>query len=404
MPNLKQNLYPTMLTKNDTNTDENKAMDKSSVEKTAKRTAKRRFDIDVILWTAFTAIALLSLAGSLYIASGLPNRRMPTSSEFGTRPPTAEPEPPTPPDCSAEINRYNGEVAAALGRHLARIGKLASDFEEGLQSKGPHRFDSARAAIPGIRNSFANPVTMTAVVKDGALDKAFGGERLQERFNVALEKPFMFPCARAGQSLIADYETFVARIVAEDAAFREELASAHGELPASVRVEFPVERLRADMSKTYGALHGMPFKAGLVAIETAIEAATIKATARHARNLALRFGGKAIAKGAATAVAPVADGALPFGDIVAVGGAIWTACDIHQLMRVLPTEIEKSLEGTINSLQMQTLNSVSDAARRTLFAHEQAARSLAESAFAETGRNEAAQAIQGATTAEHSKR
>jgi hypothetical protein len=183
--------------------------------------------------------------------------------------------------------------------------------------------------------------------------------------------------------LIADYETCAARMSAESAAFREELAAAHAKLPEPVRVEFPVENLRGHMAQTYGALRKMPLKAGLVAAETAIEAATIRSTIASARNLALRYGGKAIAKGATAAAAPAADGPLPIGDAIAVFFAAWTAYDIYDLTGVLPREIEKSLKGTVNALQTQTIDAVSDAVRRTRDAHQEAARTLAATVMAQ---------------------
>ena len=332
----------------------------------------------LLLFLAFAAIALLSFRSSLRITDRLPNRHAPAAA---TRLRAAEPTPA--PDYSAEIRRYNDAVSDALDRHLERLDKIVGDFEKGLRTKGPHRFDGVRAAIPGIRKSFSSFGAMKDVVVDGALDKAFGGDRLQNRFNAALDKPFMQPCARAGQSLVADYETFAARMAAEDAAFREELASAHGLLPKDVRVDFPIETLRTQMAQTYGALRGMPLKAGLVAAEVAIEAATARTTVRAIRNLAVRLGGKAIAKGAASAVAPAADGPLPIGDILAIGGALWTAWDIYDLVDVLPKEIENSLKGTVDSLQAQTVEAVSNAAKQTRAAHEQAARSLAASAWAD---------------------
>ena len=71
---------------------------------------------------------------------------------------------------------------------------------------------------------------------------------------------------------------------------------------------------------------------------------------------------------------------LPIGDIIGVCGAIWTAYDIYDLVDVLPKEIEKSLKGTVDSLQTQTLNAVSNAARQIRASHEQAARALATAA------------------------
>ena len=339
--------------------------------------------VAVMLSLAFLAVAILSFSASRRIKNDLPHRQAPPAEEAGqqvpVRPVAARPETP-PPDYSAEIRRYNDEVSSALGRHLSRLEKIAGEFETGLRNNGPRRFDGARAAIPRIRDSFSSFGAMKGVVVDGALDKAFGGDRLGSRFNAALDGPFVRPCAGAGQSLVADYETFAARMAAEDAAFREEIAAAHGNLPKAVRVEFPVERLRSDMAKTYAALDRMPRKAGLVAAETAFEIATIRSTVAAAKSLALRFGGKAIAKAAASAVAPAADGPFPFGDLIAVGGAAWTACDIYDLTHVLPREIEKSLNGTVHSLQTQTINAMSDAARQTRAAHEQAARALAAAA------------------------
>ena len=152
--------------------------------------------------------------------------------------------PPIPEsDYSADIQRYNDEVAQALDRHLARIGELAAEFESGLRERGPGRFAAARAAIPGIRQSFDGFGVMSGVVKDGALDKAFGGDRLERRFNAALDAPFVRPCARAGASLVADFETFQAQLEAETAAFREEIGAAHGKLPEAVKA------MAADMMK-----------------------------------------------------------------------------------------------------------------------------------------------------------
>ena len=343
-----------------------------------KKTSSRHPFLTWFVCLAFAAVAAASFLASRRVSGGLPHPAPVRASE-GDFPESV----PSETDLAREIRRYNDAVSAALDRHLARLEKIAGEFEEGLRKKGPNRFDGVRAAIPGIRKSFASFGAMKGVVVDGALDQAFGGDRLQERFNAALEEPFMLPCARAGQSLVADYETFAARMAAEDAAFREELAAAHGRLPDDVRVDFPIETLRENMAQTYGALRGMPLKAGLVAAEVAIEAACIKTTVSAVRNLALRLGGKAIAKGAASAIAPAADGPLPIGDLVAVGGAIWTASDIYALVDVLPKEIERSLKGTVDSLQTQTIEVVSNAAKQTCAAHEQAARSLAASAWAD---------------------
>ena len=331
----------------------------------AAKKPSRRSRLTIVLALLFIILAFFSGLMSHLINSLLPRFAPPTSDSASIR-----------IDYASEIRRYNNEVSAALDRHLAALDKIAGDFEQQLRTTVPARFDEARAAIPEIRESFADFKTMCAIVKDGALDKMNGGDRLQNRFNAMLDKPFTQPCARAGASLIADYDTFAARMNAENAAFREELSSAHGKLPDTVRVASPSETLRTNMAQTYEALEAMPLKAGLlVAADLAIEPA-IKAV----RNLVLKFGGKTIAKGAASAVAPAADGPSPIGDIIAIGGYIWTGIDIVNLTKVLPNEIGKSLNETVDTLQAQTIDAASKAARETRAAHEKAARELAAAA------------------------
>ena len=190
------------------------------------------------------------------------------------------------------------------------------------------------------------------MVRDGALDKVRGGDRLQERFNAALEKPFIQPCAKASAGLLADCETLLARLDAEAAAFREEVAAAGAELPESVAAELPVETLKACMDATYGALARMPFKAVWVTWETASDAAMLP---KAICNLVLRCSGKTIGKAAASAVAPAADGPSPIMDLVSVGGFVWTCYDIHELMHVLPEQIENNLTATVDAVQTETL-------------------------------------------------
>ena len=109
------------------------------------------------------------------------------------------------------------------------------------------------------------------------------------------------------------------------------------------------------MDATYGALAQMPFKAGWVAWETASDAAMLP---KAICNLALRCCGKTIGKAAVSAAAPAADGPSPIMDIVAVGGFIWTCDDIHELMHVLPEQIENNLTATVDAVQEETFSSI----------------------------------------------
>ena len=369
MTNTTTNTTPT--TNNNTNTN----ADTNTNSRTSGSAARRGSRVRGILLAAFVALLAASAIVSRRIVGELPGEGF---APFANPPAAARPS----SSYSADIRRYNKAVADALERHIARLRQITDSFKAGLREKGPARFGEARAAIPGIRRKFSGFMEVSGVVKDGVLDKVLGGERLQNRFNAALDGPFIQPCARAGESLVSDYETFAARMAAEDEAFRNEIVEAHGSLPEAVRVGFPADTLRGRMASTYGALNRMPLKAGLVAAETAIEIATIRSTAKAVERLALRFGAKAIGKGAAAAVAPAADGPSPILDIVAVVCAAWTVKDICELKGVLPREIEKSLVATVDAVQSQTMDLVLRAAEETYAAHAAAAAELAKSATA----------------------
>lgn len=338
-----------------------------------------------------TPVLVLALVGVLLAAAHVPSCVDPAPDVFkprflpdGTVVPGAVPEPDPEPDHSADIQRYNAEVADALDRQLRRLGELAAAFEAGLRKNGPRRFDGVRAAIPRIRDSFDGFGPMADVVWDGAKDKVLGGDRLGTRFDKALDGPFVQPCARAGAGLIADLETFQARLEAETKAFREEIGTAHGKLPETVKADFPLDTLQRGMDRAFADLRRIPLHAGAVAGAAAIEAATIRGTAAAAKRLALWFGGKTIGKLAAGIGAAAADGPFPFGDFIAVGLAAWTAHDIYDLQNVLPREIAKSLTAAVDGMQAKTIDMVSDAARKAHAAYAAAARDLARAARTET--------------------
>ena len=81
----------------------------------------------------------------------------------------------------------------------------------------------------------------------------------------------------------------------------------------------------------------------LVNIGTGIELLFLKETFQAVSRLM----GKLTAKAAASAIAPVADGPLPVGDILSAAGFLWCGYDLFQVTEVLPAELQKSLENTI---------------------------------------------------------
>lgn len=105
--------------------------------------------------------------------------------------------------------------------------------------------------------------------------------------------------------------------------------------------------------------------------------------------IAGRLFSKQIAAGTASVVAPAVDGPLPIGDILAVGGAIWTGYDIYSSRRDFEQEITTSLEGVLRDMGRTVRDDASAHANRLLRQHEEFQNSIgvhAQGQFAQGGK------------------
>ncbi len=271
--------------------------------------------------------------------------------------------------------RYRAAVDAAGKAHLARLDRIYGDFLRGLSEKGPSRFASVRNAVPAIRRSVSGFKTAGKMVKDITLDQAKGGDRFERRLESLLETPFVRPLARAREGIFADCDTCAARLAAEARAYREEIGRAQAELPRPLQIRANNKGFQALVERDKATMREFASKARETAVGVALEAAFARSTYAAVRKLVTILGGKAVGKGAITVALPFVDGPIPVGDILAVGGAAWTAWDVHKLARVLPDAIENQLRATVDQTQRDTL---AEAARFAREAHDACVASAVE--------------------------
>lgn len=275
--------------------------------------------------------------------------------------------------------RYLAELDAAGRAHQDRLDGLRDDFLLGLGQKGPGRFGTARNAVPGIVHSVSGFKKTSKIVKDLALDKTRGGDRLERRFEAILG-PFVRQLVRAQESIRSDCNEYAADVEAEARAYREEIGRLQGKLPKELVLRPDDAALKARIESDRTMLRRYAAKAGETTIAVALEAVFVRSTIAAIRDLVLRIGGKAVAKGTASAVAPLADGPLPIGDAIAVIGFAWTAWDVRELSRVLPREMEGQLRATVDETQRDTLASAARFAREVHDAYAASAAALARTA------------------------
>ena len=86
-------------------------------------------------------------------------------------------------------------------------------------------------------------------------------------------------------------------------------------------------------------------------------------------------------------MAPAADGPLPIGDIIAVGGFAWTAWDIHHMTKKMPKEMQKGLTEAVDKIEADTLAEVRGNARKmkNIYRAEESVMRHAAYAALETG-------------------
>lgn len=276
--------------------------------------------------------------------------------------------------------RYKAELDKAARDHLRRQDEMLAAFLAGLEKKAPGRFNTARNAIPAVRSNLSGFKATAAMVKDLALDTTKGGNRLENRIETVIEVPFVRPLVRARESVLADCDAFAAQLEAEARAYHEEIGRAKARLPRNLRVRADAAGLGKLIERDKAVMHRYVHKAVETTIAVSLEAAFARSTVAAIREIVLIVGKKAVAKGTVTVALPFVDGPIPIGDLLAVGGAAWTAWDVHHLARVLPGKIETQLRATVDQTQRDTLAEAALFARKARDAYAASAAELGRAA------------------------
>lgn len=316
-------------------------------------------------------------------------------------------EPPVDVAPEAELNAklagerlevYRADLGRAQEKHLKRLERLHKQFVSGLRNRGKHRFNEAREGIPEIVASMTSFGEMCDIVKDVALDKTQGGNRVETRCERLMDASLVQPCIRARESLMADFECHAADMAEESERYAEEVRvlfeSTQTDLRAFLEAGLPMEQFDRDVQSIYAAMREQADATAWTSVGVVLEALTIRGTIasfkvvleyaiRKIAAFVAKQCGKAAAKAAVSAGLPFVDGPIPVGDIIAVGGFIWTAADVYELCRVLPRKLQHSLRETVDDLQKKTLLALEADAEQLYQGHVDFARQVHAMALGE---------------------
>lgn len=274
----------------------------------------------------------------------------------GALPPvvTGRAEPAKPAYDPADIERYNREVEDALVAYGKAIDAGAEAFGRRI-GDGRAEFAAVRAGIPQAVKPYKtfkeNRKLVTAVAKDRL--------RKTECTAELVRKDFMEPVFMPAMKAAASFDEAEARLREdlEDArqSAAERLAIAARNMPGLINapVKNALEKRTEVVAK--GCAKAVTTLAGAgVAIGVAggIEAILIRQTVASVARLCARAAGKA----AVSTAAPAADGPLPVGDIIAVGGFVWTGIDILRMRSKTPKELSKGLTAVVDRMEADALD------------------------------------------------
>jgi len=140
--------------------------------------------------------------------------------------------------------------------------------------------------------------------------------------------------------------------------------------PMAQQYNIPIESAIASRSDFQKALRNIGFSATALSGFALFDAGALWqakggiALWRKLGGVCLRLFGKPVATATASITAAAADGPLPFGDVLAVGGAIWTCYDIHRAR----CSFEKDLQTALANMNSEVKNDL----RRQAVAHAEA--------------------------------
>lgn len=338
---------------------------------------------------AIVALALAILGFYLLKRAGSEFRNVPNTLGNGPGAVVDDP-PPVPAIDPAEAARYRKEVEEVLTDYSKDLKLASGKFERSL-SEGSAAFTAVRNRIPEAVKPYKGFKKNCKLVKAVVTDKIKKADRTGDLVKKDFMEPVFEPALAAAGKIYAANATYRDDLetARRRAAQRLVIAARHlPGLPSALPVEDALaSRADAVSAGCTRALGAAASAATGVGIAAGFEALFISQTVRAVVNLCARTSAKAAGKAAASTVAPAADGPLPIGDIIAVGGFAWTAWDIHHMTKKMPKEMQKGLTEAVDKIEADTLAEVRGNARKmkNIYRAEESVMRHAAYAALETG-------------------
>lgn len=247
---------------------------------------------------------------------------------------------------------------------------LLGEFEQSLEQTGNTGFSKAKANVGPFVSSVTKFTYCSKLCYAMAKDKYSNTGTAMDMLAPSIASMIVAPCEEGQAEVINALNDFLLKVQENDTQFKAGLASLLNKENFTVhelglREDFLKKNITLMEKVQDFAMEQMAAAAG-----TAIEIVFIKATYKCISSATSAIAGRITASAVAGGTCAAADGPLPIGDIIggvlAVGGMGWTAYDLYNVTKKLPSQMETYMLAMIDSYQRDSRRLALERAREII--------------------------------------
>ena len=229
--------------------------------------------------------------------------------------------------------------------HRRKINILYDQFCSDLNGMPDKYFQSAVRNVNGVAEQFASFKNVSTMIYLMAADKISSQNRSGEFISTILKDPILDHCVAGSYACQESLQNFLHKLQEQELLFRLQLVQEMKRLPIHPGSISTVQTLADSLGSLSRQINDLALAKTSATVGTAVELIFIKSLMR-AMN---RLFAKVMAKAAVSSSLPAADGPLPVGDLLALGGFVWCAYDIYTVQAVLPAELRSNLIAAVET-------------------------------------------------------
>ena len=274
------------------------------------------------------------------------------------------------------LEDFKRSIQLLRQQHDAKNATLYEQFCKDIATAGTANFQKALDNIDGTVRHFGKFSTCGELLYTMARDKIKREKEMEadKIINSILHDAILAPCTAGTACAVGILDNFVHKLQENDNHFRAEVAlelkKLHDDFDMAAARKFMV-----DFEKSRININDLITETAWVAVGLTIEAIITRQTCEAV----IRLAGGTVTKIAGSAAAPLLDGPLPIGDVIAAIGFGWCIYDIYRITKVLPDRIADSLRNAINDYQTGLRKELLAAGRKAWFDANNSAKNAEES-------------------------